>query len=64
MSQWNPNPDNALVDGMVKKMCFEKTLEAVHRVANCNYNVVIVDSSNTDLNSAWMAMGLRSVFDE
>ena len=24
----------------------------------------IVDSSNTDLNSAWMAMGLRSVFDE
>ena len=25
---------------------------------------VIVDSSNTNLNSAWMAMGLRSVFDE
>ena len=25
---------------------------------------VIVDSPNTDLNSAWMAMGLRSVFDE
>ena len=24
----------------------------------------IVDSSNTDLNSAWMCMGLRSVFDE
>ena len=24
----------------------------------------IVDSPNTDLNSAWMAMGLRSVFDE
>ena len=27
-------------------------------------SVGIVDSSNTDLNSAWMAMGLRSVFDE
>ena len=26
--------------------------------------IIIVDSSNTDLNSAWMAMGLRSVFDE
>ena len=25
---------------------------------------IIVDSSNTDLNSAWMGMGLRSVFDE
>ena len=24
----------------------------------------IDDSSNTDLNSAWMAMGLRLVFDE
>ena len=24
----------------------------------------IVNSLNTDLNSAWMAMGLRSVFDE
>ena len=38
-----------------------------------NYNItllnivkaqLIVDSSNSDLNSAWMAMGLRSVFDE
>ena len=27
-------------------------------------NVIIVDSSNTDLNSAWMSMGLRLVFDE
>ena len=26
--------------------------------------MTIVDSSNTDLNSAWMAMVLRSVFDE
>ena len=26
--------------------------------------LIIVESSNTDLNSAWMAMGLRSVFDE
>ena len=26
--------------------------------------VTIVDSPNTDLNSAWIAMGLRSVFDE
>ena len=25
---------------------------------------IIVDSSNTDRSSAWMAMGLRSVFDE
>ena len=24
----------------------------------------MVDSSNTDLNSAWVGMGLRSVFDE
>ena len=28
------------------------------------YDVLIVDSSNTDRNSAWMAMGLRSVFNE
>ena len=26
--------------------------------------MVLVDSSNTDLKSAWMGMGLRSVFDE
>ena len=25
--------------------------------------ITIVDSSNTDLNSAWMGMGLRSIFD-
>ena len=27
-------------------------------------HIFIVNSSNTDLNSAWMCMGLRSVFDE
>ena len=27
-------------------------------------NSFTVDSSNTDLNSAWMGMGLRSLFDE
>ena len=40
---------------------FDDRLKTARTLNQCN---VIVDSSNTDLNSAWMGRGLRSVFDE